>query len=227
MMLAITITSCSGDVISENETAVFQCPMECEGTKTYAHEGSCPVCKMDLRQKEEKIAYEEGEEISESSIFNLTTEWQTQDAEKITLKDLMGKPIVAVMIYTTCQAACPRLVADMRNIETTLTEEYEDKVTYLYVSIDPETDTPTQLKAFAIENMMNDGNHVFLNGTVDDVREFANVLAVKYKEISPIDFSHSNIITVFNSGGELVHQQEGLGIDNKKTIAAIKNVVKS
>jgi hypothetical protein len=31
--------------------AVYQCPMDCEKGKTYAEAGSCPVCKMDLKQQ--------------------------------------------------------------------------------------------------------------------------------------------------------------------------------
>jgi protein SCO1/2 len=53
------------------------------------------------------------------------------------------------------------------------------------------------------------------------VQEFANVLSVKYKQISPMDFSHSNIISVFNTKGELIHQQEGLSVNNKETIKSI------
>ena len=30
---------------------VYQCPMDCEKGKTYEAEGSCPVCKMDLKTK--------------------------------------------------------------------------------------------------------------------------------------------------------------------------------
>ena len=30
-------------------TEVYQCPMDCEKGKTYDKEGSCPVCKMDLK----------------------------------------------------------------------------------------------------------------------------------------------------------------------------------
>lgn len=30
------------------ETAMYQCPMKCEGDKMYAEKGTCPVCKMDL-----------------------------------------------------------------------------------------------------------------------------------------------------------------------------------
>ena len=71
------------------------------------------------------------------------------------------------------------------------------------------------------ENLMDGDEWTFLQGSESGVREFANVLAVKYKQISPIDFSHSNIISVFNPGGELVHQQEGLGVDNKETINTI------
>ena len=28
----------------------YQCPMKCEGDKTYHEPGSCPVCKMDLKE---------------------------------------------------------------------------------------------------------------------------------------------------------------------------------
>jgi len=140
------------------------------------------------------------------------------------LKELKGKTLVMVMIYTTCKAACPRLVADMRNIEKQIPKENLKKVQFIFVSIDPETDTPKRLKAFALENYMDGEQWTFLQGTVNSVREFANVLAVKYKEISPMDFSHSNIISVFNPQGELVHQQEGLGVDNKETV---KNIIET
>ena len=51
------------------------------------------------------------------------------------------------------------------------------------------------------------------------------MLAVNYKKISPIDFSHSNIISVFDENGVLVHQREGLGVDNTETVAAIHTEV--
>lgn len=155
------------------------------------------------------------------SIYNLPSNWTTQNGNEIELKELHGKVVVMVMIYTSCQAACPRLVADMRNIESQIPNEKKDDVQYVFVSIDPDTDTPERLKAFAKENLMDDDKWLFLRGTENDTREFAAVLAVNYKRISPIDFSHSNIISVFDQNGELVHQQEGLGVDNIETVQAI------
>ncbi len=214
----ILFTSCN-----TKESATYQCPMQCEGENTFASKkGSCSVCKMDLKPviKDSKILANENE-ISENSIFNLTTKWNTEEGNSIELKQLKGKTLVMVMIYTTCKAACPRLVADMRNIEKQIPKENQDKIQYVLISIDPETDTPKRLKAFAIENEMDDEQWTFLQGTISGIREFANVLAVKYKEISPMDFSHSNIISVFDKGGELIHQQEGLGVDNKETVSKI------
>ena len=212
---------------SDNDLAVYQCPMQCEGDKTYNEKGSCPVCKMDLQPLEiedSKILNDDG--ISEESIFNLTSNWNTEEGEVIQLEDLKGKTLAMVMIYTTCKAACPRLVADMRNIESKIPKENIENLRFVLVSIDPKVDTPTRLKEFAIENEMDGEQWTFLQGTESGVREFANVLAVKYKQISPMDFSHSNIISVFNPKGELIHQQEGLGVDNKETVEAILKLTK-
>lgn len=174
--------------------------------------------ETDIKPEDEM---EMSEDFSDLSIFNLPSHWTNQDGEEIELKDLQGKVTAMVMIYTSCKAACPRLVADMRNIEKQIPQNKKDQVQYVFVSIDPEVDTPENLKAFAIENKLDSKEWIFLRGSDEDTREFAAVLAVNYKRISPIDFSHSNIISVFNKQGELVHQREGLEVDSKETIQAI------
>ena len=103
-----------------------------------------------------------------------------------------------VMIYTSCKAACPRLVADMRDIESKMPKDKLTDLNFVLVSIDPEVDTPERLKTFAKDNLMDAPHWTFLQGTKTTVQEFANVLAVKYKQIAPLDFSHSNIISIFN-----------------------------
>lgn len=50
--------SCSNSEKKKDEEhkheAMYQCPMKCEGDKTYAEAGTCPKCNMDLKQTEEK-----------------------------------------------------------------------------------------------------------------------------------------------------------------------------
>ena len=160
-------------------------------------------------------------DLSDLSIYNLPSEWTTQDGKNIELKSLNGNVLVMVMIYTSCKSACPRLVADMRNIEAKLNEKTKKNVKLILVSIDPVTDTPQKLKSFAIANKMGKDPWLFLRSTEDNTREFAAILAVNYKQISPMEFSHSNIISVFNPKGELIYQQEGLGVNNDQTVNKI------
>lgn len=166
-------------------------------------------------------------ELPELSIYNLPSSWTTQNNKEIQLEDLKGDVIVMVMIYTSCKSACPRLVADIRRIHENVSDKANKNTKYVFVSIDPEVDTPEKLKNFAIENKMDNDQWLFLRGSVEDTREFSAVLAVSYKRISPIDFSHSNIISVFDQQGVLQHQKEGLGIDDSETVEAIEELANS
>jgi Cu2+-exporting ATPase len=55
----MTLSSCNGNSsksnktkteVSKKETAEYQCPMKCEGDKTYDKPGKCPVCGMNLKE---------------------------------------------------------------------------------------------------------------------------------------------------------------------------------
>ena len=157
------------------------------------------------------------------SIFLLDSKWQTQDSKEIKLRDLKGKNIVMVMIFTSCKTACPLLVADMQKIAAKIDPKKMKETTMVFVSIDPDNDTPEVLKAYAEQHHLTGSEWLFLRSDKESVRELANVLAVKYKKISPIVFSHSNIITVFNKNGEMVKQSEGTV--NAEEVAAVVNAL--
>ncbi|MGA9211698.1 SCO family protein [Kaistella sp.] len=160
-------------------------------------------------------------ETSAGSIFVLNSKWQNQDGKELQLKDLKGKNLVVVMIFTSCTTACPILVADMQKIESKIDKNKQKETTMVLVSIDPDNDTPEVLKAYAKQLNMDGEPWLFLRSDKESLRELANVLAVKYKKISPIVFSHSNIITVFNKNGEMTSQVEG--IVNSDDVAKIVN----
>ncbi|MBF8458192.1 SCO family protein [Kaistella sp. G5-32] len=143
------------------------------------------------------------------SIFLLDSKWQNQDGKEIQLKDLKGKNLVVVMIFTSCQTACPLLVADMKKVEAKITKDKLKNTSMVLITIDPTNDTPEVLKKYAQKRDMYGEPWVFLRSDLESTREFANVLAVKYKKITPIIFSHSNIISIFNKNGEMVSQEEG------------------
>lgn len=85
--------------------------------------------------------------ISDLSIYNLPEKWTNQNGKEVTLKEFRGSVLVMVMIYTSCKAACPRLVADMRHIEERILRSNKDNVKFILVSM-IQSSTPEQLKRF-------------------------------------------------------------------------------
>jgi protein SCO1/2 len=144
------------------------------------------------------------------SIYQVSSDWTTQDGERVKLGNLAGKTRVAAMAYTSCEVACPRIVASMKRIQK---KAHSAEVGFVLISIDPERDTPAALKAYARKMNLDESDWILLTGSPDDVLELAALLGVRYRKMADGEFAHSNIITVLNVQGEIVYQQNGLGAD--------------
>jgi protein SCO1 len=153
----------------------------------------------------------ESEEISEASLYQLESNWIDQDKESFSLKEFEGKKIVFTMFFASCTYACPILVNDMKKIEKALTDVNEiSEYKFLLVSIDHERDTPEKLREFAKNYNLDLSRWKLLSGGSGDIMELAAVTGFKYKKDKKGDYSHSNLITFLNEGGEIIHQQVGL-----------------
>ena len=165
------------------------------------------------------------EEISPESIYNVSSKWEKQDGKTITFSDMKGKVLVTAMIFTSCKTACPRLTAEMRTISQKVGKTNPEDIQYVLISIDPETDTPQVMKAYLDTNTFDEKQWTFIRSNEEDTQELANIMAVKYKEISPIEFSHSNIISVYSKKGTLAYQKEGLDTGDDDLVKEIKKQI--
>lgn len=169
---------------------------------------------------------QKNKEISPDSIYNVDIQWEQQDGRKVAFADYHGKVLITAMIFTSCKTACPRLTAEMKTISQKVGKVNPDDIQYMLISIDPETDTPKVMKAYLEANQFGSKEWTFIRGTEDETRIVANIMAVKYKEISPIEFSHSNIISVYDKKGVLAYQKEGLNVNTDATVNEIKKQLK-
>lgn len=162
-------------------------------------------------------------EISDESVFLLESQWENQQAEQKNLSDYGGKIVVGAMIFTNCPSACPRIVADIKLIESSLTEDERNQIQFLLISMDPERDNPAQMRRFAKDHRL-DGWEI-IRSDKSATMEIANVLGVRVKPLKEGGFDHSNIIQLLNAKGEIVLQQQGLNINPEKTLTEIRRLL--
>lgn len=145
------------------------------------------------------------EPLTGSSVYLLEERWTDHLGAERQLAELRGTPQAIAMVYTNCGSACPQIVADMKRLEAAFPH-----LGLVLVSIDPERDTPDQLRSFFTGTRLND-RWTLLSGSDDSIAMLAAVLGVRYRQVSATDFLHSNVITVLDGQGNIVYRQEALG----------------
>lgn len=156
---------------------------------------------------------------SKDSLYQTDATFTDDNGRSFTLGQLRGRPVVLTMFFASCGYACPLLVTDMQAIRGRLPAELRDRVLFVLVSFDTVRDTPEALAKYRVQRGL-DGSWVLLHGSGESVRELAALLGVKYQQETDGMFSHSNLITVLNAEGEVVHQRTGLkgGLDEAAVV---------
>jgi cytochrome oxidase Cu insertion factor (SCO1/SenC/PrrC family) len=120
------------------------------------------------------------------------------DGKRVTEQDFRGKYMLVFFGYTSCPDICP----------TTLQlGPKADRITPIFISVDPERDTPDKLQAYV---KSFDPRIVGVTGTPDEIAAAAKAYRVYYAKVpnkdKPDDYAidHSSIIYVMDAKGQFV-----------------------
>ena len=159
------------------------------------------------------------------SLYDLPSAWRDQTGAALRLPALAGKVRVVAMVYTSCHATCPLIVADLKRIEASIPAARRDAVGFVLVSLDPERDTPGRLAEWAARTQLDPSRWTLLAGDDGAVRELSAALGVRYQAQADGEVAHTNAITVLDAAGAVAHQQPGLGDPAGATVAAVRHLL--
>jgi len=170
----------SGGVsFAQQQEAEYSCPMHPEVKSKTA--GDCPKCGMHLKQvsKQEAPAATATADSERGNSHFPNVELITQDGKKVRFYDdlIKGKIVAIDLIYTTCKFNCPLETARLVQLQKMMGDRMGKDVFFYSISIEPETDTPEVLKAYAEKYHVGPG-WLFLTGKPADIKLLSHKLGL-------------------------------------------------
>jgi protein SCO1/2 len=129
------------------------------------------------------------------------------------LRDFAGKVVVVFFGYTQCPDVCPTSMSELAEVKRALGDQ-GGKLQGIFVTVDPERDTPEVLKAY----MANfDPSFLALTGTPEQLAAVAKDFKIYYQRVegqTPTSYTmdHSAGSYVYDTAGRLrVYHRYGSG----------------
>ena len=138
-----------------------------------------------------------------------------QNGKPRTLQEFAGKVVVVFFGFTQCPDVCPTSMAELAEVKKLLGPD-GDKLQAIFITVDPERDTPGVLKAY----MGNfDPTFIALRPTMAELPDFAKSYKVFYKKVegrtaSSYSMDHSAGSYVYDAKGQIrLYNRYGSGAE--------------
>lgn len=135
-----------------------------------------------------------------------------QDNRIISNEDYLGKVYIVEFFFTTCPTICPIMNTNMKRLENAFGNQ--DDFGIASVTIDPEKDTPEQLKRYAENLEVFSQNWHFLTGDIDSIYALANKGFNIFAGINPDvagGFEHQGYFALVDKNGYLRSRTDRFG----------------
>ncbi len=149
-----------------------------------------------------------------------------QLGEAVPVNELKGKWSLLFFGYTFCPDICPTTLAQLRELKSKMPEEARNNLQVVLVSVDPNRDTPEQLKKYL---GYFDPQFLGLTGELANIQKLANAVSIPF---IPADTSKENY-TVDHSGNLVIIGPDGTQrgfirapLNNAKLATQIPELVK-
>ncbi len=136
-----------------------------------------------------------------------------QNGKTITNKDYLGKVYVVEFFFTTCPTICPKMNANLIQIQNDF-EGYKDDFGVASFTINPDHDTPEVLKAYAEQYGVTNPNWHLMTGDQDAIYELANEgfnLYVGQNDEVEGGFEHSGNFALIDKNGFIRSRMDAFG----------------
>ena len=133
-----------------------------------------------------------------------------RSGKTVTKADLSGKVWVASFVFTRCTGPCPSVTATMTKLQSELDLANQADLRLVTFTVDPDRDTPNELKKYADTFRANPDRWLFLTGQEDEIHTLLKTgfkigvnRSTNPQPVAGQEFDHSTYITVVDKTGTI------------------------
>ena len=157
------------------------------------------------------------------SVYQLPLKLTDQHARTWDWRTRRGKPQVVAMFYSSCRYICPLIIESGKAVDRALTPAQRAGLGMVYISMDPERDTPAALATLAKERKITDKRWALASPEPGDVRSVAGVLDIRYRQLSDGEFNHTSALILLDAEGRILARTDKMGSQpDPEFITAVK-----
>ena len=147
------------------------------------------------------------------------------DANRLTLDQLRGKPLVVSMVFTSCYQICPMTTRHLsKMVEKARKALGEDSFNVAVIGFDTAVDTPDAMRFFAAKQGVSDKGWRLLSANEQTIAALAEDLGFQFYASSN-GFDHLIQATVIDSEGKVYRQVYGQVFDTPLLVDPLIDLV--
>ena len=141
-----------------------------------------------------------------------------RSGKKVSRDDLKGKVWVASFVFTRCSGPCPQVTATMARLQKELDLPHNADVRLVTFTVDPDKDTPNELKEYAARYQADPERWLFLTGMPEAelhklLHDGFKVTAQRAEKPKAGDeFDHSSRLAVVDKQGNIRGYFDGMRV---------------
>lgn len=153
---------------------------------------------------------------------------QDHRLKPVTARALAGEPLLLNFVFAGCTTVCPVQLHSLQQLRAALPAEVRARVQFVSVTVDPLSDSPQALAAFARARGLDEPGWRFVSGAPAQVHQLLDRMQVFGPQAAPRDpaarpdpADHRSSLYLFGADGQLVQRFRGDPVDLPRLQAEI------
>lgn len=147
-----------------------------------------------------------------------------QEGRRFSLVQARGKAQLVAFIYTSCHHICPLIYDSANAVQARARAAGQRDLALVFITVDPEIDTPEILKAYALRRGADLSTTVFLTGPGEDLQSVWDAFGLKIKRLGRGLVDHPPLTFLVDAQGIVRYRYTGGVLDAEAVLADLRGI---